>query len=137
MLPTKFLIGQIFVVFAVVIATTWAATQWAAHMLGYQDGLGSKLLSLGNLSIYPPHRLYQWWYAYDAYAPEVFAKAGMLAAAGGLFGIIIAVIGSLWRARQDKEVTTYGSSRWAQPQEIKDSGLFNSSGVFLGRYDHL
>ncbi len=135
MTPTKFLIGQIFVVFAVVIATTWAATQWAAHMLGYQDGLGSKLLSLGNFSIYPPHRLYQWWYAYDAYAPEVFAKAGMLAAAGGLFGIIIAVIGSLWRARQDTEVTTYGSSRWAQPQEIKDSGLFENSGVFLGRYE--
>ncbi len=134
MTPTKFLIGQIFVVFAVVIATTWAATQWAAHMLGYQEGLGSKLLSFGNISIYPPHRLYQWWYAYDAYAPEVFAKAGLLAAGGGLFGIIIAVIGSLWRARQDKEVTTYGSSRWAQPQEIKDNGLFDNSGVFLGRY---
>jgi len=136
MTPTKFLIGQIIVVFAVVIATTWAATQWAAHMLGYQDGLGSAWFTLGGTPIYPPHRLYQWWYAFDAYAPEVFVKAGMLAAAGGVFGIIIAVIGSLWRARQDNNVTTYGSSRWAQPQEIRDSGLFKPEGVFLGRYQN-
>ncbi len=86
MTPTKFLIGQVIVVFAVVIATTWAATQWVAHMLGYQNGLGSEWFNLGGIPIYPPHRLYQWWYAYDAYAPEVFAKAGMLAAAGGSLG---------------------------------------------------
>ncbi|NKB53748.1 MAG: IncP-type conjugal transfer protein TraG [Rhizobiaceae bacterium] len=134
MTPTKFLTGQIIVVFAVVIATTWAATQWAAHMLGYQDGLGPAWFTLGGTPVYPPHRLYQWWYAFDAYAPEVFVKAGMLAAAGGVFGIIIAVIGSLWRARQDNNVITYGSSRWAQPQEIRDSGLFKPKGVFLGRY---
>tara|TARA_R110002073_G_scaffold124823_2_gene269272 strand:- start:630 stop:2651 length:2022 start_codon:yes stop_codon:yes gene_type:complete len=135
MTPTKFLLGQIIVVFAVVIATTWAATQWAAHMLGYQDGLGSVWFTLGGIPIYPPHRLYQWWYAFDAYAPEVFVKAGMLAAAGGVFGIIIAVIGSLWRARQDSNVTTYGSSRWSRTQEIRDSGLFKAKGVFLGRYE--
>lgn len=134
MTPTKFLIGQIFVVFAVVIATTWAATQWAAHMLGYQNGLGPEWFTLGGVPVYYPHRLYNWWYAYDAYAPEVFAKAGSLAAGGGFFGIIIAVVGSLWRARQDNNVTTYGSSRWAQPQEIRNSGLFTSRGVFLGRY---
>lgn len=53
MTPTKFLIGQIIVVFAVVIATTWAATQWAAHMLGYQNGLGSAWFTLGGTPIYP------------------------------------------------------------------------------------
>ena len=31
--PTKLLIGQILVVFAIVIAGLWAATQWAAAML--------------------------------------------------------------------------------------------------------
>ncbi len=136
MTPTKFLIGQILIVFTVVIATTWAATQWVAHMLDYQDGLGSAWFTLGNMLIYPPHRLYQWWYAFDAYAPEVFAKSGMLAAGGGVFGIIVAVIGSLWRARQDTHVTTYGSSRWAQTQEIRDSGLLSNKGVFLGRYEN-
>ena len=133
MTPTKFLIGQIVLVFTAQILTIWAATQWAAHMLDYQFGLGPEWFHLGGLPVYPPHRLFQWWYAYDAYAPEVFAKAGSLAAGGGLVGIMTAVLGSLWRARQDSNVTTYGSSRWSRTSEIRDSGLFGSCGVFLGR----
>ena len=133
MTPTKVLFGQIIVVFTIVLGTTWAATQWAAAMLGYQGALGPALFELGGVPVYPPHRLFQWWYAYDAYAPDVFNKAGALAAAGGAFGIMVAVAGSVWRARQDKHVTTYGSSRWARPNEIRAAGLLNSTGVFLGR----
>lgn len=33
MTPTKFLIGQVIVVFLVVIVGVWASTQWAAAML--------------------------------------------------------------------------------------------------------
>jgi type IV secretion system protein VirD4 len=33
--PTKFLIGQIIVVFAVAIGGLWFATEWAAWHLGY------------------------------------------------------------------------------------------------------
>ena len=67
MTPTKFLFGQIILVFLVVVFTTWAATQWAADMFVHQVCLGSAWLDLNNVSIYCPHRLYQWWYAYDAY----------------------------------------------------------------------
>ena len=35
MTPTKLLIGQILVVFAMVLAGLWAAIQWVAAMLGY------------------------------------------------------------------------------------------------------
>ena len=41
MTPTKLLIGQILIVFAIVIAGVWAATQWAAAMLAYQPELGA------------------------------------------------------------------------------------------------
>ncbi|MGH6834968.1 MAG: hypothetical protein ACREC9_05315 [Methylocella sp.] len=37
---TKILWGQILVVFALVLATNWAATQWTAWPLGYQPQLG-------------------------------------------------------------------------------------------------
>ncbi|WP_172709587.1 hypothetical protein [Sphingopyxis granuli] len=37
MTPTKLLVGQIFVVFAIVIAGVWAATQWCVAQLGYQS----------------------------------------------------------------------------------------------------
>jgi len=44
MTPTKLLIGQILVVFAIMILGLWAATQWAAFMLAYQPELGSAYL---------------------------------------------------------------------------------------------
>ncbi|WP_417466176.1 IncP-type conjugal transfer protein TraG [Kordiimonas sp.] len=135
MTPTKFLLGQILIVFAVVFFSHAAATQWAAHMLGYQDALGSAWFYLGTMPLYLPWRLYEWWYAFDAYAPDVFERAGALAAAGGVLGVITAVVGSLWRARQGSHVTTYGSARWATYRDIIKAGLFEKAGVFLGRFD--
>ncbi len=55
-----------------------------------------------------------------------------MAAGGGIAGVIVEIVGSLWRARQNQLVTTYGSSRWASKDEISKSGLFNPKGVFLG-----
>jgi hypothetical protein len=49
MTPTKLLLGQIFVVFAIVIAGVWIATQWAAEMLAYQPELGPPWFYLHNL----------------------------------------------------------------------------------------
>jgi len=134
MTPTKLLIGQIAVVFAIVILGLWAATQWCADMLGYQPQLGNPWFVLFGWPVYEPWKLFEWWYFYEAYAPEVFDKAGMLAGASGFMGCAAAVVGSLWRARQSRLVTTYGSSRWASIREIKKAGLFRSAGVFLGQF---
>ncbi|MCB1556929.1 MAG: conjugal transfer protein TraG, partial [Alphaproteobacteria bacterium] len=133
MTPTKFLIGQIFVVFAIVILGVWAATQWCAGMLGYQAQLGPPWAVVFGWPVYEPWRLFGWWYHFEAYAPEVFNKAGMLAGASGFLGCAAAIVGSLWRARQSRLVTTYGSSRWATKEEIGKAGLFDPAGVFLGR----
>jgi len=131
--PTKLLIGQILVVFAIVIAGLWAATQWAAAMLAYQPELGPAWFMAGSTPVYRPWALFPWWYHYDAYAPHVFDKAGALAGASGFIGCGAAIAGSLWRARQSRHVTTYGSARWARPNEIERAGLYGDAGVFLGR----
>ncbi|WP_316979523.1 conjugal transfer protein TraG [Shumkonia mesophila] len=133
MTPTKLLIGQALIVFAIVIGGVWVATQWTAAMLGYQPGLGAPWFSPLGWPVYYPWRLFEWWYAYEAYAPELFRRAGLLAAASGLAGTVVAVIGSLWRARQNRFVATYGSSRWATRKEADRAGLFEPRGVFLGR----
>src|SRR3546814_2197605 len=57
----------------------------------------------------------------------------MLAAASGFLGCGAAIAGSLWRARQSRNVTTYGSARWATTREIDRAGLTGDTGVFLGR----
>jgi type IV secretion system protein VirD4 len=133
MTPTKVLVGQVLLVFAIVIATLWFATQWAAAQLGYQPQLGAPWVSVVSYPVYYPWRLFEWWYAFDAYAPALFNEAGVIAAGGGVAGIIVAVIGSLWRARQNRLVTTYGSSRWATRREVEEARLFHPAGVFLGR----
>ncbi len=133
MTPTKLLIGQIAIVFAIVIAGVWAATQWAAAMLAYQPELGTPWLQVGRIPLYRPWALFGWWYHYEAYAPDVFDKAGTLAGLSGFLGCGAAVAGSLWRARQSRLVTTYGSARWATRREIARAGLFRDAGVILGR----
>lgn len=133
MTPTRLLIGQAAIVFAIVIGTVWGATQWTAAMLGHQPGLGAPWFAAGGNPVYLPWRLFEWWYAYEAYAPAIFNRAGAAAAAGGLAGAVAAMAGALWRARQSTAVTTYGSARWATPREAARAGLFRPQGVFLGR----
>ena len=133
MTPTKLLIGQILVVFAIVVAGVWAATQWCAAMLGYQPQLGEAWFSLAGVPVYRPWALFWWWYSYEAYAPHVFDKAGTLAGASGFLGCAAAIAGSLWRARQQRSVTTYGSARWATRAEVERAGFHRDAGVFLGR----
>nr|WP_206377349.1 conjugal transfer protein TraG [Sphingobium sp. TB-6] len=130
------LIGQILIVLAIVLAGVWAATQWAAAMLAYQPQLGPAWFRLGDIPVYRPWSLFPWWYHFDAYAPIVFDKAGALAAASGFVGCAAAIFGSLWRARQSRQVTTYGSARWASPRDVRRAGLYRPAGVMLGRHGY-
>ena len=135
MTPTKLLLGQILIVFAIVLAGLWASTQWIAAQLAYQPQLGAPwAIALGH-PVYHPWALFAWWYHFDAYAPHVFNKAGLLAGASGFVGCAAAIAGSLWRARQAQHVTTYGSARWANSREIERAGLRDVAGVFLGQHD--
>jgi type IV secretion system protein VirD4 len=134
MTPTKLLIGQILITFAIVLLGLWAATQWAAAMLGHQPQLGLPWFELHGLPLYRPWALFPWWFHYEAYAPAVFNKAGALAAASGFFGCGAAVAGSLWRARQSGAVTTYGSARWATTKDVRSTGLLGQAGLFLGSF---
>ena len=133
MTPTKLLIGQIFVVFAIVVSGVWVATQWCAAALGYQSQLGDAWFMFARTPVYRPWAIFPWWFHFDAYAPHIFDKAGAIAAMSGFLGCGAAIAGSLWRARQSAQVTTYGSARWATRREIERAGLFRNAGLFLGR----
>ncbi|ATE67321.1 conjugal transfer protein TraG [Rhizorhabdus dicambivorans] len=133
MTPTKILIGQILVVLAVVSAGIWTATQWAAIQLAYQPELGPPWFVAFGKPIYHPWSIFPWWFSFDAYAPEIFDEAGGIAATSGLIACGAAIFGSLWRARQRKNITTYGSARWATARDMRAAKLFEDAGVFLGR----
>lgn len=132
MTPTKLLIGQIAVVFAIVLGGIWLATQWTAASLAYQAELGAPWFHAFGRPIYRPWSLFVWWFHFDAYAPRVFDRAGEIAGASGFVGCGAAILGSIWRARQRRDITTYGSARWATNAEVRHAGLLGSAGVFLG-----
>jgi type IV secretion system protein VirD4 len=136
MSATKILWGQIVLIFAIVLATMWAATQWVAWKLGYQPQLGQPWFELiSGVPIYFPPAFFWWWYAYDAYAPQVFVEGAYIASSGGFISIAVAVAMSVWRAREAKTAATYGSARWATPTEIRAAGLTAPDGVVLGRFE--
>ncbi len=135
MSATKILWGQILVVSLIVLATTWAATQWTAWQLGFQPQLGRPWFELFGWPVYYPPAFFWWWYFYDAYAPHVFVEGAYIAASGGFIAIAVAIGMSVWRAREAKNVETYGSARWARADEVRAAGLLGPDGVVLGKFD--
>ena len=131
MTPTKLLIGQMIAVLAIILGGIWAATQWAAASLQYQPELGAPWLTLMGVPIYQPWSIFPWWFSFDAYAPAIFDEAGAIAAGSGLLACSTAIFGSVWRARQSSNVTTYGSARWATRKDITKAELLSRHGVIL------
>ena len=137
MSATRILWGQILIVLAIVLATMWAATQWVAWKLGFQAQLGQPWFELiPGVPIYLPPSFFWWWFAYDAYAPDVFVEGATIAASGGFLSITVAIAMSVWRAREARTAVTYGSARWATAKEIHAAGLTSPDGVVLGRFEH-
>ncbi|WP_283471085.1 conjugal transfer protein TraG [Methylosinus trichosporium] len=135
MSATRILWGQILVISLIVLTTIWAATEWTAWRLGFQPQLGHPWFEFAHFPVYPPPAFFWWWYAFDAYAPAIFVEGGYIAASAGPLSIAVAIAMSIWRAREADDAETYGSARWARPDEMKAAGLLGPDGVVLGQHD--
>ncbi|EKS2409343.1 conjugal transfer protein TraG [Ectopseudomonas mendocina] len=135
MQATTVLYGQVLAVLAITLSGVWGATQWTAAALGYQARLGAPWFELLGTPVYHPWRLFEWWFVFDAYAPDVFNVGGSIAACSSLLALVVAIGMAIWRARQAHRVTTYGSARWADADEVRKAGLTQPAGVFLGQFD--
>ncbi|HQT62099.1 conjugal transfer protein TraG [Acidiphilium sp.] len=131
---TKILWGQVLTVSLVALAFVWGATEWVAWRLAFQSQLGRPWFECFGWPIYQPPAFFWWWFAYDAYARGIFTEGAYIAASGGIAAVIVAIAMSVWRAREAKRVTTYGSARWAQTAEVRDAGLLAHDGAVLGRW---
>ena len=128
------LYGQIAAVLGVVVVGVWGATQWTASALDHQARLGTPWFEAFGSPVYHPWRLFEWWFFFDAYAPEVFDVGGAIAGGSGLASVGVAVGMSVWRSRQSRLVTTYGTARWATVDDVRQAGLNRPAGVFLGQH---
>ena len=130
---TTTIFWQVLLVLCIAVCGVWYAAQWTAEQLAYSPRLGEPWFVFGDTPIYQPWRFFAWWYSFEAYAPETFDRAGLIAGSGGVIGLFAAVVGAVLRSRESKNVTTYGSSRWAKRSEIRRAGLLTNDGVFLGQ----
>ena len=131
---TKILWGQVLLVSAVVLAFLWGATEWVAWRLAFQPQLGHPWFELLGWPVYQPPAFFWWWFAYDAYARDIFVDGAYIAASGGIAAVVVAITMSVWRAREIKKVTTYGSARWAETREVREASLLGRDGVLIGRW---
>jgi type IV secretion system protein VirD4 len=129
----RILWGQVALVFLILLAGVWGATQWTAAQLGYQLQLGTPWFRFFELPIYHPPAFFWWWFFYDAYAPQVFMQGAYIAASGGFVAVAVAIAMSVWRAQEAKSAHTYGTARWATTPEAKAAELLGADGVVLGR----
>ena len=136
MTAAKILWGQILAVTFIILTSVWAATQWTASALGFQAELGQPWFSLWDHPVYRPYDLFWWWFSYDAYAPQVFDTGGLIAASGGFAAIMVAIAMSVWRGRETRNSSTYGSAHWATRRDIVRAGLFAEQGVVLGKFNN-
>ena len=136
MSATKILWGQLIVVGLIVLAFVWAATQWTAWRFGYQAQLGAPWFELWRgMPVYAPPAFFWWWFHFDAYAPPVFVEGAYIASSGGFASILVAIAMSVWRAREARDATTYGSARFATEREVRAAGMLGDDRAILGRLD--
>ncbi|KXV60063.1 conjugal transfer protein TraG [Acetobacter senegalensis] len=132
---SRVLWGQVALVLLIVFVSIWSATEWTAWRLGFQPQLGAPWFMVAGWPFYDPPAFFWWWYFYDAYAPSIFVTGGYIASSGGIIGSVVAIGLSILRAREARNVATYGSARWADVGEVTEAGLLDPDGVVLGRWD--
>lgn len=63
------------------------------------------------------------------------SESGFIAAGSCFVAALVAAIGFVWRGRIAKNLTTFGSSRWASLKDLRMAKVLDPAGVFLGQVD--
>lgn len=97
----------------------WGATQTFAKYTGYAKGLGSPLMVVKEIPIYPPHKYLEWGKFKDK-APIAYQKSSSNFFMGIVLGMLL--VGAINYKKQ--KVITHGSSEWASKSDIDEMGFF-------------
>lgn len=110
----------------------WCATEYVAEGFADQPELGVPWGWIAGHAVYQPFAYFVWLNRWNAYAPHRFDLALFWIYGVVLAGLFVAILFNVWRARGNVAVTTYGSARWANRDDIERSGLIGQGGVVLG-----
>ena len=129
----KVLISFLIMIF-LLLSGVWISTQWVASLLHYPSQFGTPLFVIGHTPIYAPKFL-AWWYLYGKLAPKTFDRAALALYAGVGAFFCATLASAVWRSQKPKKLTSHGTARWANLDDIKKIGLLDNKGVVLGKTD--
>ena len=132
MKENKLLIKSSIIILCIFIISIWISTQWVASLLHYQHQLGDPLLVIYGYPIYTP-KFFYWWYFYGIYAPKAFDKAAIAIYSGVFIFVAFAITAAVQRSRRPKVLSSHGTAKWADNDDIKKVGLLDNKGVILGQ----
>ena len=108
---------------------SWAATQSFASQVEYNHLLGSPLFMLSKTPIYSPIEIITWSRLFGTTVPNVVDGAMVW-----LWGFVwVGFFATMMAIKKKKVLTSHGSARWADVEDIKKMGLLDGEGVILGR----
>ncbi|NVN91829.1 MAG: IncP-type conjugal transfer protein TraG [Desulfuromonadales bacterium] len=123
---------SVLVVSLLLFSGLWVSTQYAAKWLYYQPQLGPPFLILHGFRIYAPHKIILWCFRYGSSVPKVFNRALLFTYMGGFAGVGAGMFMAMGRSRQKEELTSHGTARWAEHDDMKKAGLLQGEGIVLG-----
>jgi type IV secretion system protein VirD4 len=129
--PSAFRWLYLGVMVILVLASFSYATQRVALYFAYHPGLGQHLFIAGGLAWFSPFKILDWTYLakeHEAVRQAIF-QAQMLFIVPQLVILGLAkLLGRSLKGRDD----LHGSARWAREEDIRESGLLNGKGMYIG-----
>ncbi|APA90203.2 type IV secretory system conjugative DNA transfer family protein (plasmid) [Paraburkholderia sprentiae WSM5005] len=121
--------ASIIVVFLFGMAlSSWAATQYFAHAVEYQDGLGDYVWKVGpTVRIYQPFSWFGWaaqWMSSTGQLETYVTRMLLVLCGGG----VLSLLGGFYlyyrrSLKSEKHDDLHGSARWANERDIEKMGL--------------
>lgn len=112
-----------------------ALTQWVAARFEYSAALGPPLVRSGDRAYYAPWRWLEWVGQLDEDSPirrQATTHGGLTLVGPVLLALVI--VGRRRNAFLNRAGELHGSARWADRDDLQQSGLLEGKGVFLATW---
>jgi type IV secretion system protein VirD4 len=125
-LAVKIVCGAI----ASLLAGAFAASELFALSTRFSPPLGEHYLYL-----YPPWAIVDWWSKWHTTSPAMFIQPLQVGGALAAVVLVAYIFQLVTRAQALREYSDiHGSARWAKLSDIKQAGLTNQQGVYVGEW---
>jgi type IV secretion system protein VirD4 len=120
------------------LLSNWSATQYLAMRFEYQPALGEPLFAVGNILIYPPFSWFMWGFrnvtSHDPTVRRLLGEGIVMLFMCCAVSIFLYFGANSLRSRRLSAHAEHlhGSSRWAREDDIRDLGLLDGKGVYVG-----